>query len=373
MSLRAAFEDILEVTEPVEDATMEEVQELAEELVEDSQDIEDTLTVVDTLEEEAEHVEVIQNAIEESDDLSEKEVLLHNVALEAISRRICLPTDRLYPAVESKQGLGSKAMDMLRRMYEAIKAALAKVWNSVVDFVSSTKKLADRIINVAKETKEKASKITAVNEFNVPGYTGHFTTKDGEVPTKETISKAKNMLINTVKATEQSFEAVAKLHADLSLAMNPASIIPGFTKSAFVFFPSDFKLPGKRSVSANMLTARIGFTGGAYKAAEGKISLTKSDITSICDDVIAVCKEVSDFVNDAKGRKTRTEATLKKINDDIRAEKGDSALLRGRLKLSELEGKYLAGSINGTPRLCLGIAKTMLQFANAGVRANEVA
>ncbi len=372
MSLRAAFEDILEVTEPVEDVSMEEVQELAEELVEDSQDIEDTLTVVDTLEEEAEHVEVIQNAIEESDDLSEKEVLLHNVALEAISRRICLPTDRLYPAVESKQGLGSKAADMLRRMYEAVKAALAKVWNAIVDFVSSTKKLAERITAVAKETKVKAKEAKAVKEFQIPAYTGHFIFKNGELPTAAVVSKAKTQLIVMIKTTEKLFTETAQAHDKNSAAMNLTNL---FTVTQKVWYGKldDFEAPGGRKMGVSFIGGRISYKGGPLKAATGTISLNASDVAGICDNVIEICKEVTNFVNDADSRKKRIDAELKKVNDDIRAERGDSAILRGRLKISEIEGKMAASGINGTPRLCLGVAKTMLQFANAGVRANQVA
>lgn len=372
MSLRAAFEDILEVTEPVEDVSMEEVQELAEELVEDSQDIEDTLTVVDTLEEEAEHVEVIQNAIEESDDLSEKEVLLHNVALEAISRRICLPTDRLYPAVESKQGLGSKAADMLRRMYEAIKAALAKVWNAVVDFVSSTKKLAERITAVAKETKVKAKETKTVKEFQIPAYTGHFISKDGEVPTASVVSKAKDQLIEMIKTTEYLFTETAKMHDKNSTAMDFTKLLLPIQDVVFKHLDS-IEAPGNRKMGVNFIGGRVNYKGGACKAATGTVKLNAAELSGICDNVIAVCKEVVDFVKDAEGRKKRVDAALKQVNDDIRAERGDSAILRGRLKISEIEGKLTASGINGTPRLCLGIAKTMLQFANAGVRANQVA
>ncbi len=319
MSLRAAFEDILEVTEPVEDVSMEEVQELAEELVEDSQDIEDTLTVVDTLEEEAEHVEVIQNAIEESDDLSEKEVLLHNVALEAIGRRICLPTDRLYPAVESKQGLGSKAMDMLRRMYEAIKAALAKVWNAIVDFVSSTKKLAERITAVAKETKVKAKEAKAVKEFQIPAYTGHFIFKNGELPTAAVVSKAKTQLITMIKTTEKLFTDTAKMHDKNSTAMNLTNLI-SITQDVWFSYLRNFEAPGGREMGVSFIGGRIMYKGGPLKAATGTVKLNAAELSGICDNVIAVCKEVYIAMNNAYAWAKIREREYDKLGVDWKKE-----------------------------------------------------
>ena len=118
------------------------------------EDVEDAVETVDTLEDVVATLESLPSPT------TDNEAVMYTHVLESIERRVYAPTGALTPALES----ADKKDNILKRMYEAIKAALIKMYKAVSDFL---KGIWNKLTGIKKDNEANKETLKEVKRLGI--------------------------------------------------------------------------------------------------------------------------------------------------------------------------------------------------------------
>lgn len=176
-----------------------------------------SVTDLETLETLEEVTATLESLPDGTTLTTDTERVMLNHVLESIERRLYVPVDTLAPALESVE----KKDNLLKRMYEAIKKALIKFYNSVKDFFKRIGSGIASLLGMNKKNKE------SIETLKKAGITEIETTKEEQAIMDETANMGKlamEMLADSDNKTEEQLDAIKqgfdKKSADIKRTMD---------------------------------------------------------------------------------------------------------------------------------------------------------
>lgn len=386
MSLRAAFEDILSdenLINPVTDMSETEISEVLEEVQESANEVGKTEELVEALEEESAALESIIQAVNANEDgMTKGEAVLFHHALESICRRLYIqePT-RLVPAVESF-GEGQDriaatlesadgAKNILVRMYEAIKAAILKMYNSVKDFFKSFGKgveaLRAGILKLRKRADEATSAgKTAAGKIKIAGYANNLSIDgkfDKGIITGDHIgTRCRDALANVTAARKKILAEMISIRAasDVDAEERKKAIEEAVLKEVGVL-----SMPGgyKMVASFGRFTLKQEPKDWGAEEIDG---FAPADIGRLCGKIEMIVKYLDQHNKDVEANTTAVNNAVNQAKTLVNAE---GAIAKTKLKLTEMNARWAVSGIAQVPSRVATVAKTLIAFGNANVGA----
>ena len=387
MSLRAAFEDILSdenLINPVTDMSETEISEVLEEVQESANEVDKTEEMVEILEEESAALEsILETVAAKEDGMTQGEARLFSAAIESIARRCYIPdATRLVPAIESyadgqdRLAASLEAADsgknILVRMYEAIKAALLKMYNSIKDFFKSFGKSVEALragsLNLRKRAeavidtgKTKAGKVKAKSFANTLSVDGEFKVSyltDGKV------------LIDTLDAMKATTNARKEIVKEIiSIEKWPEGTDMDTKKKEMEGrvqkVLGKLQMPGGYTMQASFGRFALKQEGKDFGDLEVD-GIAPGNIGTLCAKIERLAAGIKMEAGNAEQNDKAVLSALEKAKTIVNAE---GAIAKTKLKFVEMHARWAQSGVAAVPARAATIAKAMIAFGNASCAA----
>lgn len=380
-SLRAAFEDILDITEAAdEQVDVNLLNESINEVLEANQEIEESVETAEAFEETVVALESLLSG--EHDTQS----VMYQHALEAITRRIQLPSDRVVAALESADGKDG----LLKRMWDALVAMLKKIKDSIINFFKTfgkgTKALRARADLIKKELDKSVADGKSVAKEGVYTTYANALTIDGMRDVslaracKDAVNISERSLEETVRFRQMVIgEKISTKMADMVKASSSENAPTGAEIDAllvkcldeFKIQLNDHQLPGSYGLDIGW-TKRITYSRNKANELKGeaKDTINVDDIKSIAGSINDIADVLDEHSKNAERIANETEEGVAVLRKLVSTEsKVDSVMI----KFAEYRARYVTSGLSAAPSIVANCAKAMTSLAAAAIRNLEAA
>lgn len=226
-ALRASLESEVEMINPLTDEDQTNIGEVLAEVAEASDsagaDVEQADRVVDELDTASDSLEQIAATLEShiaEGGMSPQTALSHNTAMANVLRRLPIDSSKFTVSSEAFGGSGDKLVasqealdgvkELLMKIWNAIKAAVTKAFDTVKVFIQTIRKSAPVVIAAGRALQAKANaakgQTAKVEKMNV-GATGSYLSVGGKFP--DSVATALDSVIKHGESVSKSAQAGA--------------------------------------------------------------------------------------------------------------------------------------------------------------------
>jgi len=349
-ALRASLESDVEIINPLTDENQTNIGEVLAEVAEatdsDAAEVEKADRVVDELETASDSLEAICATLEShiaEGGMNPQTAMMHNTAVANVLKRLPIDASRFTISTESFGGSGDKLVasqealdgvkELLLKIWNAIKNAVIKAFDTVKVFIATIRKSAPVVIAAGRALQAKANAAkgqTAKSEkVNVAG-AARYLSVNGQFPAS--VSQALTQVVSAGEGVRKSAKAGA---AQLRIVagkistgtFDPATDYKALADAVVNPLPTT-ELPGGKKIVVNntgvpTLADGTKFSGDAEIAVPSieeviKVAAGVRDIGAFMQEYTA--KDFSDLEKSVTGFINETKKGVDGVKDEAKAQ-----------------------------------------------------